>query len=101
MKPFRQRDPISIGVVGLLVIGLALTAAINSDDLPVIGGGTTYTAEFTEAAGLAPDDEVRIAGIKVGSVSDVALDRDRVVVDFKVKDAWVGDRTRADIKIKT
>jgi phospholipid/cholesterol/gamma-HCH transport system substrate-binding protein len=31
----------------------------------------------------------------------VELDGDRVVVSFTVKDAWVGDRSRADIKIKT
>lgn len=101
MKSFRSRNPIPIGVVSLLVIGLVLTAAIYSDDLPVIGGGTTYSAEFREAAGIQADDEVRIAGIKVGSVSDVELDGDRVLVSFKVKDAWVGDRSRADIKIKT
>ncbi len=101
MKPFRSRNPIPIGVVSLLTIGLVLLAAVNSDDLPVIGGGTTYSAEFSEAAGIQADDEVRIAGIKVGTVSEVELDRDRVVVSFKVKDAWVGDRTRAEIKIKT
>ncbi|SDD46378.1 MCE family protein [Actinokineospora iranica] len=101
MKPFSSRDPIPIGIVTVLTIALALVAAVNSDDLPIIGGGTTYSAEFSEAAGIAPDDEVRIAGIKVGAVSDIDLDRDKVVVRFKVKDAWVGDRTRAEIKIKT
>ncbi|WP_436492420.1 MCE family protein [Actinokineospora sp. HUAS TT18] len=101
MKPFRSRNPIPIGIVSLIVIGLFMVAAINSDDLPVIGGGTTYSAEFSEAAGIQADDEVRIAGIKVGKVSDVGLDGDKVVVRFKVKDAWVGDRSRAEIKIKT
>ncbi|WP_424190280.1 MCE family protein [Actinokineospora sp. G85] len=101
MKPFRQRDPIPIGLVSLLTIGLVLTAAVYSDDLPVIGGGTTYSAEFSEAAGIQADDEVRVAGIKVGQVSEVSLERDKVIVSFKVKDAWIGDRTRADIKIKT
>ncbi|RLK60762.1 MCE family protein [Actinokineospora cianjurensis] len=100
-RSFRSRNPVPIGLVSLLTIALVLLAAIYSDDLPIIGGGTTYSAEFSEAAGIQADDEVRIAGIKVGSVSDVDLDRDRVVVRFKVKDAWVGDRTRAEIKIKT
>jgi phospholipid/cholesterol/gamma-HCH transport system substrate-binding protein len=101
VRSFRSRNPIPIGITGLVVLGLALTVAMFSDDLPIIGGGTSYSAEFSEAAGLEPDDEVRIAGVKVGKVSDVDLEGDRVVVTFKVKDAWMGDRTTAAIKIKT
>jgi len=101
MRSFRSRNPIPIGITGLVVLGLALVVAMFSDDLPIIGGGTSYSAEFSEAAGLEPDDEVRIAGVKVGKVSDVELEGDRVIVTFRVKDAWVGDRTSAAIKIKT
>jgi phospholipid/cholesterol/gamma-HCH transport system substrate-binding protein len=101
MKSFRSRNPITIGITGLVVIALVLLAAIYSDDLPIIGGGTTYKAEFSEAAGIKPGDETRIAGVKVGKVTDVALAGNAVVVSFKVKEAWVGDRTRAAIKIKT
>jgi phospholipid/cholesterol/gamma-HCH transport system substrate-binding protein len=101
MRSFRSRNPIPIGITGLVVLGLALTVAMFSDDLPIIGGGTSYSAEFSEASGLEPNDEVRIAGVKVGKVSDIELEGDRVVVTFKVKDAWVGDRTSAAIKIKT
>jgi phospholipid/cholesterol/gamma-HCH transport system substrate-binding protein len=101
VRSFSSRNPIPIGIAGLVVLGLAFTVAMFSDDLPIIGGGTSYSAEFSEAAGLEPDDEVRIAGVKVGEVSDVELDRDRVVVTFKVKDAWLGDRSSAAIKIKT
>jgi phospholipid/cholesterol/gamma-HCH transport system substrate-binding protein len=100
MRSFRSRNPIPIGIAGLVVIGLALTVAMFSDDLPIIGGGTSYSAEFSEAAGLGADDEVRIAGVKVGKVTDVELSGSNVMVTFKVKDAWVGDRTAAAIKIK-
>lgn len=105
MKPAqnqsRQRNPVTVGVVSLTVIALVLLAAFNSDDLPIIGGGTTYSAEFSEAAGLVPSNEVRVAGVKVGKVTDVELDGDKVRVSFRVKDAWVGDRTTAVIRIKT
>jgi phospholipid/cholesterol/gamma-HCH transport system substrate-binding protein len=101
MRSFRSRNPIPIGIVSIAVIVLALLAAVYSDDLPIIGAGTTYSAEFSEAAGLQADDEVRIAGVKVGKVKDIGLDGDKVVVRFKVKGAWVGDRTSAAIKIKT
>ena len=101
MKPFRERNPYAIGLISLTVLALALVVAFFSDDLPIIGGGTTYAADFTEAAGLKSGDDVRIAGVKVGKVTDVALENDHVKVSFQVKNAWVGDRTTADIKIKT
>lgn len=101
MKSFSQRNPIPIAVVGIVLMVLGTVAALNSDDLPIIGGGTTYTADFSEAAGLQTEDEVRIAGVKVGKVTDIELAGDVVRVSFKVKDAWLGDRTSAAIKIKT
>ncbi|KID32485.1 MCE family protein [Prauserella rugosa] len=101
MKSFQKRNPIPIAIAGIVVIVLGIVAALNTEDLPIIGGGTTYQAEFSEAAGLQPDDEVRVAGVKVGNVNDIELDGDRVRVSFKVRDAWLGDRTTATIKIKT
>jgi len=101
MKPFRDRNPYAIALVGLGVIVLALLAAFYSEDLPIIGGGTTYTADFTEDAGLKTGDVVSIAGVKVGKVTDISLDGDHVKVTFTVKNAWLGDQSTADIKIKT
>ncbi|MEW2499406.1 MULTISPECIES: MCE family protein [unclassified Amycolatopsis] len=101
MKSFQKRNPVPIALVGLAVLVLGFIAALNSDDLPVIGGGTTYSAEFSEAAGLTTDNDVRIAGVKVGKVSEIKLDGASVKVSFKVKDAWLGDKTSAAIKIKT
>lgn len=100
MKSFRERNPAPIGVIGTVVL-VALAALVYFwPELPGISG-TTYEAEFTEAAGLRADDEVRVAGIKVGEVTDVELDVDRVLVSFRVDDTWVGDHTTAAIKIKT
>lgn len=101
MKAFRNRNPLPIGAIGLVVLVLGIVAALNSDNLPVIGGGTTYTAEVREAAGLKSDDTVRIGGVKVGKVTDVALDGRKVKVTFRVKDAFVGDKSQAAIKIQT
>ncbi|MGH3978546.1 MAG: MCE family protein [Pseudonocardiaceae bacterium] len=101
MTSFRQRNPIPIGIVGLVVLALLSLAAYNADDLPIIGGGTTYQAEFSEAAGLQSGDPVFIAGVDAGRVRDVELAGDRVLVSFRVDDAWIGDRTTASIEIRT
>lgn len=100
-KPVKERNPIAVALVGLLLLALLTVFAYNADRLPLIGGGTTYSADFSEAAGLDKGDEVRIAGVKVGKVTGVALDRGRVKVTFETKNAWIGDRTTAAIAIKT
>lgn len=96
-----RRSPATLGALGIIVVLLATMSAFFLDDLPIIGAGATYRAEFSEASGLKPGNEVRIAGVKVGKVTAVELAGDRVDVEFKVKDAWVGDQTTASIQIKT
>ncbi|RSN49488.1 ABC transporter substrate-binding protein [Amycolatopsis sp. WAC 04197] len=100
MRSFGAVDPVKVALAGLTTMALGMAAALNADALPVIGGGTTYSAEFSDAGGLRADNDVRIAGVKVGKVSEIDLDGDRVLVSFRVKDAWVGDATSASIQIK-
>jgi phospholipid/cholesterol/gamma-HCH transport system substrate-binding protein len=96
--PFRERNKTVIGAVGIVSIAALLAGSFSLDALV---GGDEYRAEFSEAAGLRPNDEVRVAGVKVGKVLDVGLDGAKVVVDFRVKDARLGQQSRADIRIKT
>ncbi len=100
--PFRERNPVIIGAVSLAVIALMVLAAFNADKLPLIGGGDTYYASFTEAGGLKANDEVRIAGVRVGKVKKVDLDGDHVRVQFLIDSgADFGNATGAAIKVKT
>jgi phospholipid/cholesterol/gamma-HCH transport system substrate-binding protein len=101
ITPIRERNPVAVAVVGLLVLSLLGLAAWRADSLPFLDSGTSYSADFTESAGLADGDEVRIAGVKVGEVTGVSLDGAKVRVDFRVKDAWIGDSSTAGIAVKT
>jgi phospholipid/cholesterol/gamma-HCH transport system substrate-binding protein len=102
MKPFRQRNPVVIGAASLAVSALLIMAAFRAQDLPVIGGGDTYYAAFAESGGLKANDEVRIAGVRVGKVETVALDGNHVKVTFRVNaDSGFGKETNAAIKVKT
>ncbi|MFB9907529.1 MCE family protein [Allokutzneria oryzae] len=95
-----QRDPVVVGAAGLVLITVAMLVAFFAEDLPFIGGGARHTAEFAESAGLAEDDEVRVAGLRVGKVVAVELAGDRVLVTFRAGDVRLGDRTSASIRIK-
>ena len=101
MKPLSERNPIAVAIVGLVLLAVIAFLVFDSANLPIIGGGTGYTAYFAEDAGLQPGNEVRIAGVVVGRVTGVSLAGNKVAVAFKVKGAWVGNQTTAAIKIKT
>lgn len=101
MKSIEERNPALVGAVVLVLITVAVVLAYRAPDLPVIGGGDEYTAQFAESAGLNPEDEVRVAGIRVGKVTDVGLAGGVVVVRFRVSGVRVGDQSRASIEIKT
>jgi phospholipid/cholesterol/gamma-HCH transport system substrate-binding protein len=100
-KPFRDRNPVTIGAISLAVIAILVFLAFNAQSLPIIGGGTVYQAYFSEAAGLKPDDPVRISGVKVGKVDSLELAHGAVLVKFRVKNAFLGNQTEAAIKIET
>ncbi|WP_300017043.1 MCE family protein [Pseudonocardia sp.] len=94
-----KRGPVPVAITGILVIILTLVLAFNAPRL--LQGGTTYQAEFGEAAGLMSGDLVTVAGVEAGRVDSVELAGDRVLATFTVTDAWVGDETSASIEIKT
>jgi phospholipid/cholesterol/gamma-HCH transport system substrate-binding protein len=102
---FREKNPIPIGVAGILAIVLILLASFNLNRLPIpgLGGQTEYKAAFSQAAGIAPENEVRVHGVRVGSVTGVDLDLEnkRVLVTFEIKGVELGDQTKAAIKLKT
>ena len=100
-KPFSARNPLPIGAIGLVMIIALLWAAFNASSLPIIGSGTTYTAYFSEDANLRPNDVVLVAGVKVGTVETTDLDGPRVKVTFKIKNAFIGDESTLQIKLKT
>lgn len=98
---FRDKNPVVIGAISLTLIAVLVYLAFNAQSLPIIGGGTVYKAQFSEAAGLKPDDAVRVAGVKVGSVESMSLEDGAVTVELRIKDTFVGDRSEAAIKIET
>jgi phospholipid/cholesterol/gamma-HCH transport system substrate-binding protein len=101
MTPFRERNPVVIGGIGLLVIAAMLLLAFNTDKIPLLAG-RHQSAALSEAGGLKPGDDVRIAGVKVGKVTSVDLEKAHVRVGFTVKRSTkLGSTTSAAVRIKT
>lgn len=84
-------------VTGLATVFLAGTLAPYGT-----GGDPEYRARFTDVTSLLPGDDIRIAGVRVGRVTDIGLVDDRVAqVRFTVDDAIRLPRTvRATIRYR-
>ncbi|MET8353864.1 MCE family protein [Micromonospora sp. NPDC005206] len=105
MTPFRERNPVIVGTLGLALIVAVLLGAFQLDRLADLTG-RGYQAAFHDASGLVTGNEVRVAGVRVGKVTAVELARDSaayVRVGFRVDDDSVrlGTDTGATIRIKT
>lgn len=62
-----------LGAVVLLVAGVFLAFAYNSADLQPVAG-YKITARFNAVDGLTEGNDVRVGGVKIGSVVDQSID---------------------------
>jgi phospholipid/cholesterol/gamma-HCH transport system substrate-binding protein len=87
-------------------IGLLIFLWISfGGSLPFSAQGYRFSVEFNQATELAPDAQVTIAGVKVGHVVSVRLDRrtglDRAVLEIDHRFAPRPADTRAILRAKT
>jgi phospholipid/cholesterol/gamma-HCH transport system substrate-binding protein len=108
VKPFRERNPILVGVISVAVLVAAMLFALSLNRFTILRGVYTVKADFADASGLTADNEVRVAGLKVGKVDSIKLAppihgySDRVRVTMEVKsNIKLGDLSEAEIKLKT
>lgn len=95
-----QRRELRLGIGGLVVVVLALVASAALYVLPL--GEHTYTAELAETGAIRAGDNVRVAGVPVGTVKSLDLHEDHVSMEFTVNDAvFIGDQTTLDIRMLT
>jgi phospholipid/cholesterol/gamma-HCH transport system substrate-binding protein len=92
----------ALRVVLMTVLSLAVVLVLVATIRPLrLGGGDqTFTAQFTSASRIRPGAPVMIGGVRVGRVSEVALQRDALArVSFEIDDdVRVTTRTRAAIR---
>ena len=85
-------------VVTILATALLAVTILNLDTQPARG----FSAIFTDAANVIPGDEVRMAGVRVGTVKGVHLyDGREAKVDFTVADSVaMTDTTQIQVRYR-
>lgn len=88
----RRRLVSAVVVLGLSLAGFGIYRHLT--------GPIAYVAQLHNAAGIRAGDEVRIAGIKIGSVSGIAARGALVEVDFTVdREVALTTDTRTEVKL--
>ena len=96
----------SIDLVKLLVFvvvtSLATAVLVVTIGNLDFGSSREYKAEFTDATGVNKGDDIRVAGVRVGAVSEVEIvDRTRALITFSVdRDTSVNGGTNAAIRYR-
>ncbi|GAA1442687.1 MCE family protein [Mycobacterium cookii] len=96
----------SIDLVKLLVFVVVTSLATSVLVVTIgnlgFGSSREYSAEFTDATGVTKGDDIRVAGVRVGTVDEVEIiDRSRALVTFSVDDdTSVNGGTNAAIRYR-
>ena len=102
MLKYRGAGLIKAGFIGAVLIVLIILVGLSPDRLVSLATAVRYQALFSEAGGLAAGNAVTVSGIKVGTVSDVALRNGDALVTFTMKGSIpLGSDTTAHIRTGT
>lgn len=104
MKSFRDRNPYAVGIVSVLVIATLTGFAFAVGLFRLLEDTYTIRAEFADAAGLKSGNDVALAGVNVGRVSGIDVDRDRgtVIVSMEIDTGTeLHEGTTAEISLRT
>ncbi|MEV6277666.1 MCE family protein [Nocardia sp. NPDC051832] len=103
MRPMlRGAGPALLKLIIFVIVTLIATTVLALSIANYTGGGTPFKAVFADATGLNKGDEVRIAGVRIGKVTKVAIkDRRLALVEFQVQDrSWLPASTIAAIRYR-
>lgn len=89
-------------LVFIVVTTLATSVLVATIGNVSFAGHRDYQAEFVDATGVVKGDDVRIAGVKVGTVDKVeVVDRTRALVSFSVEESTtISQATHAAIRYR-
>ena len=102
MLRYRGNQLVRAGFIGAVLIVLVIAVGLQPQRLTALATSVRHQALFSEAGGLANGNVVTVSGIKVGTVTDVALRSGDALVTFTVNgNVGLGSDTSAHIRTGT
>lgn len=102
VKSFRERRPWLVGIISIALIAIGVGFAFSINRFEGLRGVYSISADLKDAAGLQSGNEVRVAGVKVGTVKGVDLTPNAARVKMEIEDdIRLPVETRVEVKLKT
>ncbi|WP_204158279.1 MCE family protein [Mycobacterium sp. SMC-16] len=101
MRSIEGSDRVRRGAMGLAAVVLVTAVGASVTKVPMLFASPTYYGQFSDTGGLMVGDYVRIDGVNVGTVKDMDIDRDKVIIGFDIGTNTIGTDSRALIKTET
>ncbi len=101
MRTLEPANRVRTGALAIAVVVLVVGVGQSFSSLPMLFATASYYGQFTDSGGLNKNDKVRIVGMDVGTVQDVKIDGDHVVMKFTTGTRTIGTESRLAIKTDT
>ena len=101
MRALQPANRVRVGVLAIAVVVLIVGVGQSFSSLPMLFATASYYAQFSDSGGLSKGDKVRILGMDVGTVQDLKIDGDHVVMKFSTGTRTVGTESRLAIRTDT
>ncbi|AKK26666.1 MCE family protein [Mycobacterium sp. EPa45] len=99
MLKYHRPELVRAGFLGTVLVLLVIAVGLQPERLVSWATTIRYYAEFTEAGGLAEGNDVKVSGVKVGTVTAVVLGDHGAVATLAVNDGVrLGSQTTAHIR---
>lgn len=80
------RNIAKLGIYAAICLGVLMWLVSLIGNIGFFDSRKTYSAELADVTGLFVNDAVKIAGIEVGAVKGIEVERGRAIVKFEVDD---------------
>ncbi len=101
MRALQPANRVRVGALAIAVVVLIVGVGQSFSSLPMLFATASYYAQFSDSGGLSKGDKVRILGMDVGTVQDLKIDGDHVVMKFSMGTRTIGTESRLAIRTDT
>lgn len=102
MLKYQGSNLIRAGLIGSVLVVLIIIVGLRPQQLLSMATSIRYQAVFAEAGGLTVGNDVKVSGVTMGNVSDVALRHGKALVTFSLDTkVRLGSSTTAHIRTGT